>query len=93
MPPSCLCRGHDKLALSPAEVSCPLFCFRISVIPTGVADFFFRAAVGRAGHEAEGPWQPFSAALIAEMVPEIRLYRFFSPPHSPFTSDGFTTRS
>jgi hypothetical protein len=39
-------------------------CF---VIPTGMADFFFRAAVWRVGHGAEGPWQHFDPSSTFEI--------------------------
>jgi hypothetical protein len=38
-----------------------------SVIPTGMADFFFRAAVWRVGHGAEGPWQHFDLISAIEI--------------------------
>jgi len=31
-----------------------------------MADFLFRAAVWRVGHEAEGPWQYFNPIQVTE---------------------------
>jgi hypothetical protein len=41
-----------------------LFLSSTSVIPTGVAGFFFRAVVWRAGRGVEGPWQPLSSLIL-----------------------------
>src|SRR5258708_28833329 len=43
-----------------------VFSFFCSVIPTGMADFFFRAAVRPVGHGVEGPWQHFHARSAVE---------------------------
>jgi hypothetical protein len=43
------------------------FSFFSFVIPTEMADFFFRAAVGRVGHGAEGPWQRFDRNSAVEI--------------------------
>src|SRR6266404_1566557 len=42
----------------------PSLPFPYSVIPTGVADFFLRAALWRVGHGVEGPWQHFNPTQI-----------------------------
>jgi hypothetical protein len=38
----------------------PILVFSSSVIPTGMADLFFRAEVWRVGHGVEGPRQHFN---------------------------------
>ena len=42
------------------------FSFSCFVIPTGMADFLFRAALWRVGHGAEGPRQHFNPISINE---------------------------
>jgi hypothetical protein len=54
-------------ALSEAEGAVLLgFSFSCIVVPTGMADFLFRAALWRVGHEAEGPWPHFNPISTTE---------------------------
>jgi hypothetical protein len=58
--------GH--LQVAPPSWFCNAFPH--SVIPTGVAGYFFRAAFRRAGHEAEGPWQDETSYLTRWDLPQ-----------------------
>jgi len=56
------------LALSEVEGAVLLgFSFLSAVIPTGMADFFFRSRRANVGHGAEGPRQHFNPSSAFEI--------------------------